>query len=135
MVDVHSKQKRSEIMSRIRGKKTGPEQAVAAILHKMGIRYCRNVKYLPGCPDFVIRKQMTVIFVHGCFWHRHRNCKRASTPKTNKAFWMEKLTANERRDRRNARKLRSKGWRVLTVWQCRLRKPDQVARRLRRLLT
>lgn len=135
MADVYSKKKRSEIMSRVRAKGTGPEQAVAAILRILGIRFACNVKSLPGCPDFTIPSQRTVIFVHGCYWHRHHNCKRATIPRTNREFWFKKLTGNARRDRRNARKLRADGWRVLTVWQCRLRKPDAVVRRLRRLLT
>lgn len=135
MADIYSKQKRSQIMSHIRGKGTGPEQAVAAILRAIGVRCRRNVRSLPGSPDFVVRMQRTVIFVHGCFWHRHPNCKRATTPGTNREFWTRKLEGNVRRDRRNARHLRSEGWRVITVWQCRLRKPDKVARRLQRLLT
>lgn len=135
MADIYSKQKRSEIMSRIRGKRTRPEETVAAMLRALGVRYRRNVKSLPGCPDFVIRSRKMVILVHGCFWHNHSNCKRASIPATNREFWVSKLAGNARRDRRNARKLRAGGWRVVTVWQCRLRRPEAVERRLHRLLS
>jgi DNA mismatch endonuclease (patch repair protein) len=134
VADIYSKHKRSRIMSRIKGKGSKPEEAVAAILRSLGVSYRRNVKSLPGKPDFVIRKKGTVIFVHGCFWHRHPNCKRATMPATRPEFWRAKLSANVRRDRRQARWLRKAGWRVITVWQCRLRRPDVVRNRLAGLL-
>jgi DNA mismatch endonuclease, patch repair protein len=134
MADIYSKTKRSKIMSSIGSSRTQPEQAVASILRSLGIRSRRNVKSLPGKPDFVISKARTIIFVHGCFWHGHANCKRSQLPETNRIFWENKITGNQRRDRRNARRLRSAGWRVLTVWQCHLRKPQSVFNKLARYL-
>lgn len=132
MTDVYSKAKRSEIMSRVKNKRTQPEDQVAAMLEELGIKYDRNEKRLPGQPDFVIRQKKTLIFVNGCFWHGHANCKRAKLPSSNAAFWREKIRTNKRRDRRNARLLRGDGWHVMTVWQCRLRKSSRVLDRLRK---
>lgn len=132
MADVYSKQKRSTIMARVKTRQTGPEQHVAAILRRLGVRFRRNVRRLPGQPDFVIDAASTVVFVHGCFWHGHSACPRAKLPSTNAAFWRRKIAGNAKRDRRNARALRRQGWHVITVWQCRLRRPATVARRLRR---
>ena len=134
MADVYSKAKRSEIMSRVRTRRTAPEDAVAAMLRRLRARFRRNVKSLPGNPDLLVPAARTAIFVHGCFWHGHPNCNRAKLPKTNRAFWRSKIAGNRMRDARNARKLRKEGWHVLTVWQCRLRKPDQVLNRLKRVL-
>lgn len=134
MTDVYSKEKRSEMMSRVRSKRTAPEGAVAAILRELGIRYRRNVKTLPGKPDFLIRARQTVLFVNGCFWHGHTNCKRAHLPDSNRHFWAAKIEKNRRRNSRIERRLRKQGWRVWVIWQCRLRKPDQLRTRLRRLL-
>lgn len=134
MTDVYSKGKRSEIMSRVRNKRTGPEDKVAAILRELGIRYARNVTTLPGKPDFVIRPKQTLIFVNGCFWHGHSNCKRTKLPHSNRGFWVAKIGKNKRRDTRTRRTLREEGWHVWVVWQCRLRKLQQVRRRLSRLL-
>lgn len=135
MVDIYTKAKRSEIMSCVKHTRTAPEEKVASLLRKLGIRYRRNVKSLPGQPDFVIKFAETVIFVHGCFWHAHQNCKLARRPKTNKAFWLEKAVDNRRRDLRVNRSLRKQGWHVITIWQCRLRKTDQVLKRLKRMLS
>jgi DNA mismatch endonuclease (patch repair protein) len=136
VADVYTKSKRSEIMSRVRNKQTQPEDIVASILQGLGVKYERNVRTLPGQPDLAIRSRKVAIFVNGCFWHGHRNCPRAKLPQTNVAFWMAKIEINKRRDRRAARSLRQKGWHVITIWQCRLRKPDRVrvrlAKRLRR---
>lgn len=134
MADVYSKAKRSEIMSRVRTCRTAPEEAVAAMLRQLRVRFRRNVKSLPGNPDLVVAAACTAIFVHGCFWHGHPNCSRATVPKTNRAFWKRKIAGNRRRDVRNARMLRKQGWHVVTVWQCRLRWPERVRNRLRRLL-
>jgi len=134
MTDVYTKAKRSEIMSRVRNKRTSPEDSVAALLRQLGIRYRRNVRTLPGQPDFSIRSRDTVIFVNGCFWHGHLNCKRAKLPATNVEFWKNKIATNQRRDRRVRRQLRQRGWHVITIWQCRLRSLEQVTRRLERLL-
>jgi len=134
VADVYSKAKRSEIMSRAKNRRTAPEDAVAGMLCQLRARFRRNVKSLPGNPDLVLPAARTVIFVHGCFWHGHANCKRAALPKTNRAFWRGKIAGNAKRDARNARLLRKKGWHVLTVWQCRLREADRVLKRLRRAL-
>ncbi|MFP4106367.1 MAG: very short patch repair endonuclease [Phycisphaerae bacterium] len=133
MADVYSKKKRREIMSRVRSKGTKPEEAVAEILDSMGVDYTRNVNDLPGCPDFVVGEKQTVLFVHGCFWHGHRNCSRAKKPGTNARFWDEKISGNQRRDRRNARRLRKQGWTVLTVWQCKLRSIKERQKTVRRI--
>lgn len=134
MADIYTKAKRSEIMSRVRNRRTGPEDKVAALLRELGVKYRRNVKTIAGQPDFVVRSEKTVIFVNGCFWHGHPNCNRAKLPDSNRDFWEKKITINKRRDSRNARKLRGKGWRVINVWQCRLRRREQVRQRLARLL-
>jgi len=134
MADIYNKAKRSEIMSCVKHARTAPEEKVASLLKKLKIKYRRNVKSLPGQPDFVIKSAKTVIFVHGCFWHGHQGCKLGQRPKTNRRFWDEKAIDNRRRDGRKNRALRKEGWHVVTVWQCRLRKPEQVARRLERIL-
>lgn len=133
MTDVYTKTKRSEIMARIKGRKTSPENAVACMLRKLKVKFRCNVKSLPGQPDFVIPLTKTVIFVHGCFWHNHSNCKRAKLPSTNRAFWKRKILGNKRRDHRITRLLRKMGWHVIKIWQCKLREPEQVLRRLKRI--
>ncbi len=105
-------------MSGIRGKDTKPELLVRTYLHARGFRYRLHSINLPGKPDLVFPKYRTVLFVHGCFWHRHENCKYAATPKTNSAFWIKKLSANRDRDRKNQSLLQALGWRVLTIWEC-----------------
>ncbi|MDY7010281.1 MAG: DNA mismatch endonuclease Vsr [Planctomycetota bacterium] len=134
MVDVYTKAKRSEIMSHVRNRRTAPEEKVAGLLRKLQVRYRRNVKSLLGQPDFVVSSVKTVIFVHGCFWHGHTDCKRAKLPETNRAFWIGKIAKNRRRDARTARLLRKRGWHVMTIWQCRLRNPDRVLNRLKKML-
>jgi len=134
MVDIYSKAKRSEIMAHVKNKGTQPEEKVACILRTLRVRYRRNVKSLPGEPDFVVPSAKTVIFVHGCFWHNHLNCNRASLPKTNRSFWRQKIETNKRRDLRKNRLLRKDGWHIITIWQCRLRKPELVLNRLKRIL-
>lgn len=135
MVDIYDKVKRSEIMSAVRQSRTEPEEKVKSLLKVLKIRYRRNVKKLPGSPDFVIPSAKTVIFVHGCFWHAHPNCKLARRPKTNNKFWTNKAVDNKRRDLRKNRLLRKEGWHIITIWQCRLRKTDQILKRLKRLLS
>jgi len=134
MTDVYSKSKRSQIMARVKNRKTAPEEQVAALLRKLKVRYRRNVRSLSGEPDFVVGSAQTVVFVHGCFWHNHSACNRAKLPNTNKHFWKQKIEGNRRRDARIVRRLRSDGWHVLTIWQCALRKPDRVLKRLKRAL-
>lgn len=107
-------------MSGIRGQNTRPERVVRSHLHRAGLRFRLHRSDLPGRPDLVLPRWNTVIFVHGCFWHRHPGCRFATTPSTNRAFWRRKFESNIERDRRNASRLRRAGWRVLTVWECSL---------------
>jgi DNA mismatch endonuclease (patch repair protein) len=131
-MDVYTKAKRSEIMARIKGSKTSPEKIVASMLRKLKLKFRSNVKSLLGQPDFVIPLYKTIIFVHGCFWHNHRNCKRSKLPTTNKAFWRRKILGNKQRDMRIARLLRKEGWHVITIWQCKLGEQRQIMARLKR---
>lgn len=119
-MDVHDKQTRSYNMSRIKGKKTKPEELVAKFLFAHGFRYRRNVKKLPGTPDIVLKKYNTVIFVNGCFWHMH-GCKYFVWPKDNAEFWREKLIANKARDEREYAELRTLGWNIVIIWECQLK--------------
>jgi DNA mismatch endonuclease (patch repair protein) len=108
-------------MSKIRSKNTKPELALRKALSVSGFRYRVNEKHLPGKPDIVLPKYKTVIFLHGCFWHRHEGCKYAYTPKTNTKFWVDKITSNAERDKINAEQLTALGWNIVTVWECEIR--------------
>ena len=114
-------EQRSRNMSAIKSKNTKPEIAVRKLLHSMGYRFRLHRKDLPGSPDIVLPKYKTAIFVHGCFWHRHENCKYATTPKTRSAFWESKFNENIRRDRTNQNNLIKLGWKVLVIWECDLK--------------
>jgi DNA mismatch endonuclease (patch repair protein) len=118
MVDIVSPEVRSRLMSGIQGKDTVPELVVRRYLHAAGLRFRTNVRSLPGTPDIVLPKYRSVVFVHGCFWHRHSSCRFATTPATRAEFWQTKFSANTARDRRDAARLRAAGWQVLTVWEC-----------------
>lgn len=120
-------------MAKIRGAHTQPERRVRSLLHSLGLRFRLHQAALPGRPDIVLRRHGTVVFVHGCFWHRHAACRGATTPKTNRGFWQRKFRANVRRDAGNQRDLRAAGWRVVVVWECELKSPERLAARLRRL--
>jgi DNA mismatch endonuclease, patch repair protein len=122
-------------MSRIRSRDTKPELAVRSLLHSMGYRFRLHRKDLPGSPDIVLPKYQTAIFVHGCFWHRHRGCPLAYTPKTRTEFWLKKLNANVARDKKATRNLRKEGWRVLTVWECEIAATSRLAARLHHTLS
>lgn len=128
MVDVHSPETRSFNMSRIRGKDTHPEIMVRKWLWTNGYRYRLHRKDLPGKPDIVLPKYHTVIFVHGCYWHRH-GCKYTTTPATRKEFWEAKFKENTNRDRRNRRQLNQAGWRVLVLWECEIDATNTVTKR------
>jgi DNA mismatch endonuclease, patch repair protein len=117
-MDNMTKRQRSLTMSRIRSKDTRPECRVRSFLYKMGYRYKKNVRELPGSPDIVLRKYNSVIFINGCFWHHHEGCSKATMPKTNKTYWREKLQRNAAKDNANSRMLNSMGWRVITIWEC-----------------
>jgi len=112
--------RRSWNMSRIRGRDTAPERRVRSLLHRRGFRFALRRQDLPGKPDIVLPRCRTVIFVHGCFWHRHKGCKNAVMPKTRTAFWQRKLQGNVARDEANARRLDALGWHVIVVWECEL---------------
>ena len=130
-MDIFSKEKRSKIMGRIGGKNTKPEIVVRSLLHKMGYRFRIHKKELPGKPDICLPKYNTVVFVHGCYWHRHKNCKRGcSTPSTNTDFWKKKFRGTVRRDKENQKALRNLGWNVVTVWQCELSDMSQLTNKL-----
>ena len=109
---------RSRNMSAIKSKNTKPEIAVRKMLHALGYRFRLHRKDLPGSPDIVLPKYKTVIFVHGCFWHRHENCKYASTPKTRKEFWNKKFTTNIERDIQIQEKIKNIDWRSVVIWEC-----------------
>ena len=111
-------EQRSRNMSAIKQKNTKPEIAVRKLLHSLGYRFRLHSKGLPGSPDIVLPKYKTVIFVHGCFWHRHENCKYASTPKTRKEFWNKKFTENKKRDSEIQEKIKILDWRSVVIWEC-----------------
>lgn len=117
-------------MSRIRSRNTSPELKVRSLLHSLGYRFRLHSKALPGRPDIVLRKYRAVIFVHGCFWHRHPGCRYATTPKSNTAFWMEKFQRNVERDTRVREEIETLGWTVLTVWECEIKDLERLAERL-----
>lgn len=123
-MDNRSKEARSKNMSHIPSKNTKPEETVRKYLFKQGFRYRKNVPSLPGKPDIVLSKYKTVVFVNGCFWHGHENCKWFVSPKTNTEFWNAKFQYNIERDKRNYSKLKELGWRVLIVWECEIRHGD-----------
>ena len=117
-------EQRSRNMSAIKSKNTKPEITLRKLLHSMGYRFRLHRKDLPGSPDIVLPKYKTVIFVHGCFWHRHENCKYASTPKTREEFWEAKFRENINRDKLNQENLSSKGWKIIVVWECEIKDKD-----------
>lgn len=119
MTDIVNPATRSRMMSRIRGKNTKPELIVRSYLHRMGLRY-RIHGHLPGKPDLVFPKYHTVVFVHGCFWHRHKGCRHATTPASNITFWQAKFKDNVRHDEHVRKELSKLGWRVLIIWSCEL---------------
>jgi len=130
MADRITKAHRSWNMSRIRGRDTGPELIVRSILHRMGFRFRLHRKDLPGNPDIVLPKYDTVIFVHGCFWHRHPRCKFAYIPKSRVEFWDKKFESNVGRDKQVQRQLRELGWNVIVIWECEARDIDDLSERL-----
>lgn len=135
MTDTLSAERRSWNMSRIRSRDTKPEIKLRSLLHRAGFRFRLHAAGLPGKPDVVLRKYKTVVFVHGCFWHRHEDCKKATTPSTRRDFWQSKFNTNVARDRRKTSELNSMGWRVLTVWECELEKnSNQVIDMIRKQL-
>jgi DNA mismatch endonuclease, patch repair protein len=134
MTDQLTKERRSWNMSRIRSKDTKPEKAVRSLLHGMGYRFRLHRKNLPGKPDIVMPKYRRIIFVHGCYWHRHPGCKFAYSPKSRVKFWTQKFRENVERDKINQQTLRELGWRVTIIWECEVNNLSKLRRRLRALL-
>lgn len=118
MIDTLSREARSRLMSRVRNRDTGPEMIVRQLTHRLGYRYRLHKKDLPGKPDLVFASRRRVIFVHGCFWHRHKGCALASMPKSRTSFWEKKFRENVLRDKSVVSALTKAGWRSLVIWQC-----------------
>ncbi|WP_175234806.1 very short patch repair endonuclease [Achromobacter mucicolens] len=129
-MDIVSPDRRSRMMAGIRGKDTKPEIVVRKLIHSMGFRFRLHRKDLPGSPDLVFSRKRKVIFVHGCFWHRHTGCRLAYTPKSNVEFWRSKFDANMQRDSATLRSLANLGWKALVVWECELAYPEALAGRV-----
>ena len=121
MADNHTPEQRKNNMSRIRSKNTKPEETVRKYLFSRGLRYRKNVRSLPGCPDIVLKKYNAVVFVNGCFWHHH-DCSRFKWPSSNQEYWIPKINRNVERDKQNQEILSEMGWRVIIVWECQLKK-------------
>lgn len=124
MADNLSKEVRSMNMSHIRSTNSRPEEHVRKYLFSKGFRYRKNVRSLPGCPDIVLKKYRTVVFVNGCFWHKH-DCPRFVWPSSNEEYWYSKIQRNVERDKRNTAELQALGWNVIVVWECELKKPQK----------
>ncbi len=116
--DIFNKEKRSELMSKVHSKNTKPELKIRSALHRHGFRFRLYRKDIPGCPDITLSKYKTVILIHGCFWHQHPGCKKATIPKNNHDFWHVKLNENIKRDERIIMKLQELGWKVIVIWEC-----------------
>lgn len=136
MTDTLNQAERSERMSRVRGKDSVAEMRLRRLIHGMGYRYRLHIGSLPGKPDLVFSSRKAVIFMHGCFWHRHDGCRLARLPKSRVAFWLDKLEANRRRDAVNLDRLRELGWRILVIWECQMQASDltEVSNRVRLFL-
>jgi DNA mismatch endonuclease (patch repair protein) len=133
MADVHDMATRSYNMSQVKSKNTKPELVVRKFLHANGFRYRLHVKDLLGKPDIVLPKYKTVIFVHGCFWHGHKNCKYATIPKTRTEWWQNKINTNTANDKKAVAALKKDGWKIITLWECDLKK-KKLDKTLQRLL-
>lgn len=121
-------------MAQVKSKNTKPEMLVRSLLHRMGYRFRLHIKTLPGHPDVVLPRYKAVIFVHGCFWHRHEGCKRATMPATRTEFWRKKIDGNQSRDRRNLTALEELGYRCLVIWQCEMKDIEALKMRLSEFL-
>jgi DNA mismatch endonuclease (patch repair protein) len=134
MTDKVSKEQRSANMRAVRSRNTQPEVRVRQIAHALGYRFRLHFRKLPGNPDIAFPGRRKAVFVHGCFWHRHKGCRRASIPKSNRAFWRAKLARNASRDAEELAAIRKQGWRALVVWECEIKNERRLAARLRRFL-
>ncbi len=130
IVDTVSKERRSEIMSRIRATDTKPEMAIRRLVYGMGYRYRLHSRKLPGKPDLVFASRGKVIFVHGCFWHRHDGCSRCRTPRSRVKFWIDKFAANVQNDRKVQEELTVLGWKSLVVWECQVKDTESMVERI-----
>src|SRR5690242_14523438 len=129
-MDTITPQQRSALMSKVRSKDTAPELTVRSFLHRAGLRFRLHRADLPGKPDIVLPSRKIAVFVHGCFWHRHANCRKATTPATNRRFWSQKFDANQARDRKTRLALRRLGWKVVVVWECQTRDSRSLSKKL-----
>ncbi len=132
-MDTVSTETRRKIMQSIRSTNSKPEVRVRSVLHANGFRFRIHNKNLPGTPDIVLSKYKTVILVHGCFWHRHQNCRFASVPQSNTEFWMEKFERNVQRDRKNLEELKDAGYDVIVLWECELKSKTKLEEAVSRL--
>ena len=131
-MDTVSVAQRSKIMAKVKARDTVPELAVRSLVHRLGFRFRLCRRELPGCPDLVLARHRCVIFVHGCFWHRHEGCEQATMPTSNVRYWRKKFKRNKERDARIASQLRELGWRVLTIWECQTKSESALRRLLKR---
>lgn len=134
MTDTFSKEKRSWNMSRIRSVNTKPEIKVRSFLHRLGFRFSLKTSKLPGRPDIILPKYNTIVFVHGCFWHLCPHCKGGRVPKSNVAYWKEKLINNKKRDQKNESALKKLGWNVIVIWECQIRTDQTMSKALSTLI-
>ncbi|WP_081501745.1 very short patch repair endonuclease [Pseudomonas sp. GM60] len=134
-MDTLTREHRSWLMSQIKGKNTKPEIKVRQLIYALGYRYRLHGKQLPGCPDIVFFGKKKVIFVNGCYWHGHLNCRYAALPKTNIEFWSDKIAKNKERDHRNVAALESEGWKVAVIWQCEIRSPELLVEKIKNFLS
>jgi len=130
MVDTLNPAERSRLMSLIRSKDTRPEMVIRRIVYGLGYRYRLHGADLPGKPDLVFRSRRKVIFIHGCFWHRHRGCKLSRLPKSRLDFWLPKLEGNRKRDIRHKKTLKKMGWKVFVIWECEVRNLDTLKKHI-----
>jgi len=133
-VDKLNTEQRSKNMAAVKGKNTTPEIRVRKMLHKMGFRFRLHRKYLPGKPDIVMPKHHLCIFVHGCFWHQHPGCKRATVPEFNREFWVTKFQGTLKRDKQAEKVLRQQGWHVCVIWECETKENELLIRTIRRCI-
>ena len=132
-MDNLTKKQRQYCMSKIRSKNTKPEKAVRKILDKLNIKYNIHTKILPGTPDIAISEIKKIIFVNGCFWHQHKNCKRANIPKTNKEYWIKKLRRNIKKQNTDIKNLRKLGWSISVIWECQTKDEKVLIKKIKRI--
>src|SRR5438105_1855737 len=130
MTDTMDRGKRSALMSRVRVRDTQPEVLVRRLIHSLGFRFRLHRKDLPGCPDIVLPRLKSVIFINGCFWHGHRRCRKGTRPSSNVEFWNRKIQGNIERDNKNLRRLKRLGWQVLVIWECQTRDEEKLAQQI-----